>query len=88
MKTGLFALATVMALSAGAAAFAEEATGKISAIDTEHMTVTLDDGMIYELKRNDENRNRLGTVQVGDTLALDWVMSGDTRLVESFEVLS
>lgn len=47
MRTLTAALATFLALSASA--FAGDAEGRIRSVDTQKMTVTLDDGKTYKL---------------------------------------
>ena len=83
MRALLASAALAAALLVSPAAFASEsATGTITAVDMDAMTVTLDDGTVYTLPSDYE----ADTLQVGDMVEISWNMEDGKHMVESLSL--
>jgi Cu/Ag efflux protein CusF len=83
MNWKTLAFASALALGLGAAANAEEAKGKITAIDTALLTVTLDDGNTYDFNLPEcraDNACNLATFNVGDEVTIVWDTMQDKKM--------
>lgn len=83
MNWKTLAFASALALGFGAAANAEEAVGKITAIDLPGLTVTLDDGNTYDFNLPEcraEAACKLDTFNVGDQVKITWDTIQDKKM--------
>ena len=78
MRSTLFSSVVVLTLALAGAAFADptDTGGKISAIDTEAMTLTLEDGSVYSVT----DAAQLDGLKVGDDVTVTWEAQGDKNV--------
>jgi Cu/Ag efflux protein CusF len=69
------AVTSALTLGLAASAYAEETTGKVTAIDVAALTVTLDDGQTYDFGLPECRADAscaLATFNVGDQVTVTW----------------
>jgi hypothetical protein len=83
MNYKAFALASAIALGFGAAAFAEETVGTITAMDNAKAEVTLDDGNTYAFGVpgcSNDTKCQVDMFKVGDKVRIIWDTIQDKRV--------
>jgi hypothetical protein len=88
MRKSLLPAIALVAFGAVGAAFAEDATGKIAAIDAATWTVTLADGSVYEFDNTKTDATVFGQFRVGDSVHIVWAPMGEKRMAESMQPAS
>lgn len=83
MRKPILPVVFLAAFGAAGAAFAEDATGKIMAIDHATMTVTLEDGSVYKFDSKDEYKGALSGLRAGDKVLIVWSDANGTRAGEA-----
>mgnify|MGYP003388656756 CR=1 FL=1 len=81
MRIQLISAAMFAALFAAGAAQAEQTTGKIQSVDLAAMTVTLDNGTVYQVQDNTEHHNAVGGYLPGNMVTVVWEMQGQTHVL-------
>jgi Cu/Ag efflux protein CusF len=83
MRKSILPFVFIAAFGAAGAAFAEDATSRVKAIDAAAMSVTLDDGAVYKFDNSDSMQAALGGIRVGNKVHIVWSDMNGTRSAET-----
>ncbi|MFZ5965139.1 hypothetical protein ACOXXX_19520 [Thalassococcus sp. BH17M4-6] len=83
MRTSIFSLVIAAAVFGAGFASAEQSVGTIQSLDDTARTVTLSDGVTYSFDDMTKAHEALVGFQVGDAVAINWDMVGQTHHARS-----